>query len=119
MAIAALSGSTDGKGIKVVATASSGTTIHTGSSTATDYDEPTLSACNTDTVPRLLTVQWGSTAAPDDSIIMTLPAQSGLVPITPEGVRLVLKGNASPLVIRAFCDTANVVVIHGSVKTFR
>ena len=34
-----LSGSTDGRGIKVVQAATAGTTIHTGTSTASDYDE--------------------------------------------------------------------------------
>ena len=34
-----LSGSTDGKSIKVAATATAGTTIHTGSATVTTLDE--------------------------------------------------------------------------------
>jgi hypothetical protein len=39
-----LSGSTDGKLIKVVPTATAGTTIHTGSATATTFDEVWLYA---------------------------------------------------------------------------
>jgi hypothetical protein len=41
-----LSGSTDGKAVKVAATATAGTTIHTGSATATTIDEVWLYAVN-------------------------------------------------------------------------
>jgi hypothetical protein len=44
-----LSGSTDGRMIKVAATATAGTTIHTGSATATTFDEIWLYAVNSDT----------------------------------------------------------------------
>lgn len=108
-----LSGSTDGRPIKVVATASAGTTIHTASSTATTYDEIWLYAGNTDTTARKLTIQWGGTTDPDDSIEQTIGAESGLVLVIPG---LVLKGNATPLVVRAFAATANVVTITGFVN---
>lgn len=108
-----LSGSTDGRGIKVAATSSSGTTIHTGSSTATTYDEIWLYAVNSDTTARKLTVQWGGTTDPDDSIELTIAAESGLVLLTPG---LVIKGNATPLVVRAFAATTNVILIHGYVN---
>lgn len=109
-----LSGSTDGRGIKVAATSSPGTTIHTGSSTATTIDEIWLYAMNTDTTARLLTVQWGGTTSPDDSIQITLSAQSGLTLIAPG---LPIKGNASAaLIVKAFAATANVVTIHGYVN---
>lgn len=109
----ALSGSTDGKGVKVAATSSSGTTIHTGSSTATTYDEVWLYAVNSDTVDRKLTVQWGGTSSPDDDIEFTVKAENGLYLIVPG---LVLKGNATPLVVRAFAATTNVIVMHGYVN---
>lgn len=106
-----LSGSTDGKGIKVAATGSPGTTIHTGSSTATTIDEVWLYAMNTDTAARKLTVQWGGTASPDDEIEVTVPAESGLLLVAPG---LPIKGNASAaLVVRAYAASANVVTIHG------
>ena len=109
-----LSGSTDGRGIKVAATSSPGTTIHTGSSTATTIDEVWLYATNTDTTARLLTVQWGNTTSPDDSIALSIPSQSGLTLIAPG---LLIKGNASAaLVVRAFAAAANVVTIHGYVN---
>ena len=108
-----LSGSTDGRAIKVAATATPGTTIHTASSTATDYDEIWLYAQNTDTTARKLTIAFGGTSAPDDLIEITVPAESGLVLVAPG---LVLKGNASPLVVKAFAASANVVTIHGYVN---
>ena len=51
-----LSASTDGRAIKVAATATAGTTIHTGSSTATTYDEIWLYAINTDASDVKLTI---------------------------------------------------------------
>lgn len=109
-----LSGSTDGKAIKVAATGTPGTTIHTGSSVATDLEEIWLYAQNTDTTARKLTVEWGGTSAPDDLIEITIPAESGLTLVAPG---LLIKGNSSAaLVVRAFAATANVVTIHGYVN---
>lgn len=108
-----LSGSTDGRGVKVAATATAGTLIHTASSTATTFDEIWLYAVNSDTTARKLTIEWGSTTSPDDLIELTVAAESGLVLVVPG---LVLKGNASPLVVRAFAATANVISIMGYVN---
>jgi hypothetical protein len=109
-----LSGSTDGRAIKVVQTATAGTLIHTGSSTATVYDEIWLYAMNTDTTARKLTIEWGGVSAPDDLIEITIQPEAGLVLIAPG---LLIKGNASTaLIVRAFCATANVVTIHGYVN---
>lgn len=108
-----LSGSTDGRGIKVVATASAGTTIHTASSTATTFDEIWLYAMNTSASAVKLTVQWGGTTATDDDIEVTIPGESGLVLVAPG---LILKGNATPLLVRAYAATTNVIVIHGYVN---
>ena len=109
----ALSGSTDGKLIKVAATATAGTTIHTGSTTTTTYDEVWLYAVNSDTTDRKLTIEWGGTSAPDDLIEYTVKAENGLYLIVPG---LVIKGNATALVVRAFCATANVVSVGGYVN---
>jgi len=108
-----LSGSTDGRGIKVVATATTGTTIHTGSATATTYDEVWLYAVNSSTSAVKLTVEFGGTTSPDDLIELTIAAESGLVLVSPG---LVIKGNATPLVIRAFAATADVINIFGYVN---
>ena len=108
-----LSGSTDGRAIKVAATATPGTTIHTASTTATTYDEIWLYAQNTDTTDRKLTIEWGGTSSPDDLIEFTVKAENGLYLIVPG---LVLKGNATALVVKAFCASANVVTISGYVN---
>lgn len=108
-----LSGSTDGRLIKVAATATAGTTIHTGSTTATTYDELWLYAVNSDTTDRKLTIEFGGTSSPDDLIEQTITAESGLLLVVPG---LVIKGNATALVVRAFAATANVVMVGGYVN---
>ena len=108
-----LSGSTDGRAIKVAATATAGTLIHTGSTTAATIDEVWLYAQNTDTTARKLTIEWGGVSAPDDLIELTVGAESGLVLVAPG---LLIKGNATALIVRAFAATANVVTIHGYVN---
>jgi hypothetical protein len=108
-----LSASTDGRAIKVAATATPGTTIHTGPSNSAQFDEIWLYAMNTDTSARKLTIEWGGTSAPDDLIEITLDAEPGLVLVAPG---LLLKGNATPLIVRAFAASANVITLHGYVN---
>ena len=103
-----LSGSTNGRGIKVAATSTPGTTIHTAASG--DLDEIYLYAYNDDTVDRVLTVEFGGTTDPDDLIVETIPAQQGLVLVVPG---LILDGS---VVVKAFCPTANVIVVRGFVN---
>ena len=105
-----LSGSTDGRLIKVAATATAGTTIHTGSATATTYDEIWLYAVNSSASSVKLTIEWGNTTSPDDLIELTVLPEAGLVTVVPG---LLIKGNATPLVITAFAATADVITIHG------
>lgn len=110
-----LSGSTDGRGILVSATASPGTTIHTGSSTATHLHEVWLYAMNTSpSAANKLTIQWGGTTTPNDDIELTIQPESGLVLVAPG---LLIKGNSTPLIVRAFAVTANIITIHGYVNT--
>jgi len=105
-----LSGSTDGRGIKVAASAiGSGTTIHTAVASNTLYDLITLYAYNDDTSDRTLTLGWGGTTDPDDLIIQNIPTQSGLIPIT---FKALLRNS---LVVVAAGSTANVITIHGTV----
>lgn len=107
-----LSGSTNGRGIKVVATATAGTTIHTAVSgtTAGTYDEIWLYAYNSDTSVRTLTIEFGGVTAPDDNIVVTLQSQSGLALVVPG---LILQ---NACVVGAFADAANKVVIYGFVN---
>ena len=109
-----LSGSTRGKGIKVAATATPGTTIHATGTSATTIDEVWLYAYNGHSSDVLATIEFGGTTSPDDTIKVTIPAQSGLVLVAP-GLTLTGDG-ASALTVRAFAATADVVTIHGYVN---
>ena len=104
-----LSGSTNGKNIKIVATATAGTLIHTAVSGTTNWDEIYLFAVNTDTVTRTLTVEFGGVASPDDLIEIDLESQKGAYLVIPGW----LLQNA--LVVRAFGSAANVIVCNGYV----
>lgn len=108
-----LTGSTDGKGIKVVQTGTAGDTIHTAPADADDYDEIWLYAYNGHTAAVVLTIEFGGVAVPDNNIVVTIPNKAGLVLVVPG---LPLKGNATPLVVKAFAATANVIVISGFVN---
>lgn len=108
-----LSGSTDGKGIKVTQTAiGSGDTVHTAQATTTAGlgDNITIFAINNDTVSRILTLGWGGTTDPDDLIVQTLTSKSGLALITAD---LFLWNS---LVVKAACDAANKVILLGYVN---
>ncbi len=108
-----LSGSTDGMPIKVVATATIGTTIHTSvaGTTAGTFDEVWLYAYNGHTTTVTLTIEYGGATVPDQNIIITLAAKSGLTLIVPG---LILQ-NAK--VVTAFASVANVVTLSGWVNT--
>ena len=108
-----LSGSTDGRMIKVAQTATAGTTLHTGSTTTTTFDEIWLYAVNSSSSNVKLTIEYGGTSSPDDLIEQTITAESGLVLVVPG---LVLQGNATALIVRAFAATANVISIAGYVN---
>lgn len=105
-----LSGSTNGRAIKVVATGTPGTLIHTAVAGAVNYDEIWLWAFNSDTVDRKLTIEYGGVAAPDDDLEITVPAEGGPIIIVPGWVL------QNGLIVRAFCATANVVMIGGFVN---
>ena len=108
-----LSASTDGRAIKVAQTATAGTTIHTGSATATTIDEVWIYAVNTSASSVKLTIEWGGVSSPDDLIEVTVLPEAGLVTVIPG---LLIVGNATPLVVKAFAGTANVVCINGFVN---
>jgi len=104
-----LSGSTNGKAIKVAATATAGTTIHTASSTA--LDEIWLYAHNSSASTVKLTLEWGEATAPDGNIEINIGAEgTGLVLVSP-GLLL-----TNSLVVKAFAANANVVTLTGYVN---
>jgi len=102
-----------GLGVKVAATATAGTAIHTASTTTTTIDEIWLYAVNTSATAVKLTIEWGEATAPDGNIELTVQPEAGLVTVIPG---LVLQGNATAKVVRAFAATANVIVMHGFVN---
>lgn len=108
-----LSGSTDGKPIKVVATATLGTTIHTAvaGTTAGTFDEIWVWAFNSSGSSVVLTIEFGGAVVPDQNIVLTLGSQQGLVPIIPG---LILQNT---LVVTAFASAANVVTLSGFVNS--
>jgi hypothetical protein len=102
-----------GLGIKVAATSGTGTAIHTASTTTTTIDEVWLYAVNTSASSVKLTLQFGGTTAVDNDIELTVLPEAGLVTIVPG---LVLQGNATARVVRAFAPTADVIVVYGFVN---
>ena len=105
-----LSGSTHGRAIKVAATATAGTLIHTATSSTTDCDVVTLYAYNSSASAVNLTIEWGGVSDPDDLIKLSIPATSGLTLVCPD---LVIRNS---LVVRAFAGTTNVVTVQGFVN---
>lgn len=105
-----LSGSTNGKGIKVAQTGTPGTTIHTAVSGASSLDEIWIYAVNTSEEDVKLTIEWGETTAPDGNIELTITAEAGLVLVIPG---LLLQNG---LIVRAFAETADAIIVHGYVN---
>jgi hypothetical protein len=104
-----LSGSTNGKGILVVQTATAGTTIHTAPAD-TNIEEVWLWCVNSSAAAVKLTIEWGEATAPNGNIEKTITAEDGLYCIIPG---LLIQNS---LVIKAFASTANVLIIHGFVN---
>lgn len=108
-----LSGSTDGKPIKITQTATAGDTIHTAvaGTTAGTFDEIWLWAYNGHTADVVLTVEFGGATVPDQNIVVTIPYKAGLVPVVPG---LILQNG---MVVKAFAATANVITLMGYVNS--
>jgi len=108
-----LSGSTQGRAIKISATTSgsAGTTIHTTGSSASVIDELWLFATNSSASAVVLTIQWGGTTAVDHEIKITIPGNAGLTLIVP-GLPITGTGSAGNTVA-AYAGTANVITISG------
>lgn len=105
-----LTGAAYGKRIKVAATATPGTLIHTATASTTDtIDELWLNVYNSDTVSREITFEWGEATAPDGNIKQTIPAKSGLTQVVPGDIL------QNTLVVRAFASAANVLTVGGYV----
>ena len=107
-----LSGSTNGKAIKVVATATAGTTIHTAVAGTTEgtYDEIWLWAYNGHTANVTLTIEFGGADVPDQNIVLAVPFKVGLIPVVPG---FILQNG---MVVKAFASIANVVTLNGFIN---
>ena len=112
-----LSQSKNGRQIKVAATVTPGTLIHTGidgyhvvQGDTTKQDEIWIYASNQHTASIALTIEFGGATDPDDLITVTVPSKSGLMLIIPG---LIVWGGVE---IRAFAGTANKILLSGYVN---
>ena len=107
-----LSGAADGLAVKVAATSSTGTTIHTAVSgtTAGSFSDIRIWCWNTGTSDVKVTFEWGTTTAADGNIELTIPGEAGLVQVIPG---LILHNSK---VVTAFAGTADVILCLGYVN---
>ena len=106
-----LSGSTDGQGIVIAATATPGTLIHTAvAGTGAAFDEVWLWVQNTSASAVKVTIEYGGPTAPDKNIEYTVAAE--------DGPKLIIPGFIlqNGLTIKAFAGTTNVLVAYGYVN---
>lgn len=104
-----LSGSTNGTGILLAATATPGTLIHTAGAGTSNFDEIWIYAMNTSTSAVTLDIEYGGTAT-KDLIELTIQPEAGLVLIAP-GLFL-----NNGLVVSAFAGVTNVISLQGYVN---
>lgn len=107
------SSSTQGQGIKVVATSTAGTLVHTTTISATVVDQVWLYLYNGHTVDVVTTVEFGGATVPDQNIVLSVPVKAGLMLAVP-GLPLLGSGAAS-LTVKVFAAVANVVTASGFV----
>lgn len=108
-----LSGSTNGRGILVVPTATPGTLIHTAHATA--LDEIYLWAWNVSGSVRDLVIEWGATGTASDLFVASIPPNvggenAGVLVVVPG---LILSGG---LVVRAYATEASKINVFGFVN---
>ena len=104
------SGSTDGRGIKIVAAATAGTLVHTAVSGTSDYDEIWVYLVNNAAAKKTFTLEWGGVTDPDDLIQGAIPSKSGLYLVAP-GLPL-----QNGLIVRCFGEDANILTAFGWVN---
>lgn len=102
------SASVDGQGVKIAATSSAGTTVHTAH--ATLKDEIWLWLYNGHSAAVAVTIQFGGTSSPDDDIKLTIANQNGLF-LAISGMCL-----SNSKVLKIYAATTNVIVAHGFVN---
>jgi hypothetical protein len=107
-----LSGSTNGKPVKIAATATPGTTVHTAIAGTSAFDEIYLWLTNTDGTARTVVIEFGTTTSPDGHLVDTfnLPANSAPLPIITGQVL------QNGLVVSVYASAANVILATGYVN---
>ncbi len=105
-----LSGSTNGRPVRVTSlTSENGTTIHTAGAATTNVDELWIWAMNTASDSRFLTLKFGATASTDE-IEFTVPAEDGLYTVIP-GLPI-----NNGLVVRAYATVSTDINVVGYVN---
>lgn len=108
-----LSGSTSGMPVKIAATATPGTTIHTAvASTTNQWDEVYVWVTNTSASVVNLTIEYGGVTDPDNLISKTLPIPSNSPPMP------ILTGQIlqNALLVKMFASVANVLLATGYIN---
>ncbi len=91
------------------------TTVHTGPTATTSIDEIWIYATNASAADAVLHIGWGANpdTLDDNRIKLTLPTKTGYKLVIPG---LILKGNASPLIVTAYAGTGGKVNLTGYVN---
>lgn len=103
-----LSGSTNGRGILIAQTVTTGDTIHAAH--ATSLDEVWLYAHNASTAAVEITIEFGGATDPGDVFVYSVPNDDGLHLICPG---LIATGSVT---VAGFAGTTNVVTVFGYVN---
>jgi hypothetical protein len=110
-----LSESDGGIPIKIGASVTPGTPIHSTDNFPLNIDEVWLYANNSSGSAVTLTIEYGGTASPDNLITFSLPASSSMTKIIP-GMIISANSNFESSNISAFASTADVVTVMGFVN---
>ena len=107
-----LSGSTNGMGIKVAATATPGTLVHTAIAGTSAIDLIYLWVNNTDSAAHTITIEFGDATSPDHHLVdaFSIAANSGQVQVC-FGIPL-----QNGKTVKIFASAANVIIVHGYVN---
>lgn len=106
----ALSGSTRGRPIQIAATASTGTTLHTATTTTGELDRVWIWLTNTADAPEEVVIEFGATGT-GNQVKFTVPGNDTILAV--DGAVI---GGAATDTITAFAETTNVVNATGRVE---
>ena len=107
-----LSGSTDGRGILIAASATPGTLIHTAVTGTADHDSIWIWAVNSTATTRLLTIEFGGVTSPADTIDDNIPTDDNSILMVPGWIL------RNALIVRGFAAAASAVSCFGYVLRY-